>query len=577
MTDSYSNKASDYTVGIICALDKEHLAVRCLLDSLHPVPYIPRHDTNSYTLGSIAHHAVVTTCLPAGEYGTNAAASVAAQMRISFPAIEFCLMVGIAGGIPGKEDIRLGDVVVSLPTGAYPGVLQHDMRKAMPDCFIATGSLQRPPRVLLSAINSLRSNPHFTANPLQQYVDTITRDRPLYRFPGRENDVLFGPDCIHSDSETNCLGHLNSQLRRAARESDHPRIHYGLVASGNTVIKDAALRDRLAETYQILCFEMEAAGILNVLPSLVIRGICDYCDSHKSKVWQQYAAATAAAYAKVLLREVRAHRVRPDMQDDMQHTRVEETPYDISNAARRLIPVPVTPDDVPPSVPIPQSVPLRPRRPADILRKAESFAERRALWNTVPDDVAPFIEAFKNWAETSSSCTLVLAPQGPSAEPRAEDFAFEAISLLKSQGQPVIWALRPPFSEQPLSGEDILHCLVQQLRLPHCGSRTEDTLTETQPITPNTLPIAFDDLGRFFAVLAVKHLHFISFLLGALGATRGRPGQCVKILLVSYSDEMSNLAALYPHTMIHRLLPPQPKPKRMRAVDPWRDTVRATI
>ena len=35
--------------------------------------------------------------------------------------------------------------------------------------------------------------------------------------------------------------------------------------------------------------------------ALVIRGICDYADSHKSKKWQKYAAATAAAYAKELL------------------------------------------------------------------------------------------------------------------------------------------------------------------------------------------------------------------------------------------------------------------------------------
>ncbi len=34
---------------------------------------------------------------------------------------------------------------------------------------------------------------------------------------------------------------------------------------------------------------------------LVIRGICDYSDSHKSKEWQKYASATAAAYAKELL------------------------------------------------------------------------------------------------------------------------------------------------------------------------------------------------------------------------------------------------------------------------------------
>ena len=51
----------------------------------------------------------------------------------------------------------------------------------------------------------------------------------------------------------------------------------------------------------MLCFEMEAAGLMNNFPCLVVRGICDYADSHKNKQWQPYAAATAAAYAKELL------------------------------------------------------------------------------------------------------------------------------------------------------------------------------------------------------------------------------------------------------------------------------------
>jgi nucleoside phosphorylase len=46
---------------------------------------------------------------------------------------------------------------------------------------------------------------------------------------------------------------------------------------------------------------MEAAGLMNHFPCLVIRGICDYADSHKNKTWQPYAAATAAACAKELL------------------------------------------------------------------------------------------------------------------------------------------------------------------------------------------------------------------------------------------------------------------------------------
>ena len=40
---------------------------------------------------------------------------------------------------------------------------------------------------------------------------------------------------------------------------------------------------------------------MDSFPCLVIRGICDYADSHKNRIWQPYAAAVAAAYAKELL------------------------------------------------------------------------------------------------------------------------------------------------------------------------------------------------------------------------------------------------------------------------------------
>lgn len=54
---------------------------------------------------------------------------------------------------------------------------------------------------------------------------------------------------------------------------------------------------------------MEAAGLMDNFPCLVIRGICDYSDSHKNKQWQDYAAATAAAYSKELLSVVHASHV----------------------------------------------------------------------------------------------------------------------------------------------------------------------------------------------------------------------------------------------------------------------------
>jgi nucleoside phosphorylase len=76
------------------------------------------------------------------------------------------------------------------------------------------------------------------------------------------------------------------------------------MASGNQLMKDALIRNRLAAEKDVLCFEMEAARLMNTFLCLVIRGICNYSDSHKNKDWQGYVAMVAAAYAKDLLQRI---------------------------------------------------------------------------------------------------------------------------------------------------------------------------------------------------------------------------------------------------------------------------------
>jgi nucleoside phosphorylase len=91
---------------------------------------------------------------------------------------------------------------------------------------------------------------------------------------------------------------------RSERGGQDPRPHYGIIASGNSVIKHGCTREQLRLETGALCFEMEAAGLMLDFPCIVIRGICDYSDSHKNKHWQGYAALAAAAYAKELLEYV---------------------------------------------------------------------------------------------------------------------------------------------------------------------------------------------------------------------------------------------------------------------------------
>lgn len=66
-------------------------------------------------------------------------------------------------------------------------------------------------------------------------------------------------------------------------------------------MKNDVLRDKLVNDKDVLCFEMEAAGLINHFPYLVIRGICEYSYTHRNNEWYGYAAMVAAAYAKDLL------------------------------------------------------------------------------------------------------------------------------------------------------------------------------------------------------------------------------------------------------------------------------------
>lgn len=301
--DTVSLTPEDYTVGIICALPIEMAAVSAVLDSRHRDLPVRPSDHNTYTLGKIGPHNTVIACLPAGVYGTTSAAVVASNLLISFPSIRVGLLVGIGGGAPSNADIRLGDVVVSKPTAGSGGVVQYDYGKAVSSGhLLRTGMLNKPPQILLTAISKLQSDHMLRGSGLSERLSELAKKSSMFAHPGQDIDRLFHANYEHSDGQKAC-DECESRflVARARRANDLPIIHYGLIASGNQVLKHAGTRDRLAKELNILCFEMEAAGMMDHFPCLVIRGICDYSDSHKNKEWQTYAAATAAAYARELL------------------------------------------------------------------------------------------------------------------------------------------------------------------------------------------------------------------------------------------------------------------------------------
>lgn len=308
----------EYTVGWVCALPKEQTAAIAMLDESHAAIQKPANDPNSYSLGSIGEHNVVIACLPKGQTGNYSAATVATWMISTFPRIKFGLMVGIGGGIPSK--VRLGDVVISAPTGKYSGVVQWDMGKAESGRFQRTGSLNNPPTLLLTALTTLESYHEMNEPKMFEYLETLKekwpRLAPKYLRSKSLKDVLFKADYDHvtakkhdddedgEEEQKNCKNcNPEKIVNRSPRET---RVRHGLIVSGSLVVKDGIFRNSLNKYFdnEVFCIEMEAAGLMNNFPCLIIRGISDYADSHKNDSWQEHAAAMAAACAKELLQHV---------------------------------------------------------------------------------------------------------------------------------------------------------------------------------------------------------------------------------------------------------------------------------
>ncbi|KAL1855493.1 hypothetical protein Plec18167_007085 [Paecilomyces lecythidis] len=295
----------EFQVGWICALPIELAAARMMLDeNWGTLQEQSVADANSYTLGRIGVHYVAIACLP--QYGTASAAIVANDMMRTFSSsLRLGLMVGIGGGIPSTaHDIRLGDVVISYPEGTCSGVLQHDMGKLKE--FRRAGKINGPPRELLTAVSSMRAavstkDPRYPEY-IEKAINRTSQTRKNFSRPNPQSDRLFKVEYGHPATVATCDGCPSDwEEKRPNREHRNPLLHYGIIASGDTVIKDGSVREQLRQETGALCCEMEGAGLIHGFPCIVIRGICDYADSHKNKQWQGYAAVAAAAYAKELL------------------------------------------------------------------------------------------------------------------------------------------------------------------------------------------------------------------------------------------------------------------------------------
>jgi nucleoside phosphorylase len=302
-----------FEIAVFCALPLEADAIEALFDYYWDGDGPPfgkaTVDPNAYSTGVIGCHNAVLVRMPG--MGKVHAATAASNCRASFPNVKIALVVGVCGVVPFKrngEEVILGDVIIS------ESIIQYDFGRRLPGQFIPKegplDSLGRPNqeiRGVLAQAKGIRGR-ELLISEMTRYLSILCQKPELRaEYPGAAYDRLFEASYCHSEDQkpceqVGCDGKLVPRRRlQATGPNSAPAIHFGLMASGDSVMKSGEERDREVEARDIVAFEMEGAGVWDILPCIVIKGACDYADSHKSKVWQRHAAATAAACAKAFL------------------------------------------------------------------------------------------------------------------------------------------------------------------------------------------------------------------------------------------------------------------------------------
>ncbi len=283
--------------GIVTALPIEYAAMSRLLDRQERIG-LP-HDPSHYVIGQLPSiregqpHLVALTML--SRDGTRTAAAACAYLLAGFPMIRAIVMVGIAGGVPVADDprrhVRLGDIVVATE------IIDYGHVRAVGGAQEIRARIDGPSVDLVIADRVLQAGEVAGHRPWEEWLQSDPALPPhVFARPGPETDILFTADRVvaHPDDS------------RHGRRPGLPRIHRGIVASGDQLVRDEAIRDQLAARHDVCAIEMEGVGIaagttLRRVPWFMVRGIADYCNNTKNDLWHPHASLAAAAYVRALL------------------------------------------------------------------------------------------------------------------------------------------------------------------------------------------------------------------------------------------------------------------------------------
>lgn len=368
MASASRPRRDEFEIAIFTVLKVERDAIEAALDEEYECDAFvysrAPSDVNTYTVGRLGCQHVVLVYLPS--MGSMDSAPAAASMKATFPGIKLALVVGVCGVNPYLKDedgreVLLGDVLISTAVvmvnseQRYPGRLT-----IWTEIEDVLGRAPTMIRAFLQKLQGVKAHGRLK-NKTTRYADAIVMGlggRGAY--PGANQDKLFPTQYRHKHQDPekcsicarcteplhrvcdNALvsscgilgcddGYLvrrkrledGKRLRLAASSSNgaastgdplQPCIWFGRFSCSEFVLKSGIHRDQVARENKIIAFEMEGAGTWDNLPTIIIKGACDYADSHKNKIWQPYAATTAAACAKAVVEEWRTSQLQPGTQ-----------------------------------------------------------------------------------------------------------------------------------------------------------------------------------------------------------------------------------------------------------------------
>jgi nucleoside phosphorylase len=285
--------------GILTALPEEFAAMRSFIDD--PRRANIEGDRADYLIGtmpsSVPHRAHEVALTMLSETGNDAAASACANLLRSYPSVRCLLMAGIAAGVPNpgrpERHVRLGDIVVAKGIAEYDSVREND------DGPAARRAFPPPSPLLRRRVRLLQAGEMTGDRPWEDLLAAQLRFFPRFRRPPESTDVLYSSGRVDRQ-----VPHPDMTL--SGHRPGQPKVHSGLIASGDRSLRSARKRDDIAASYDVLAIEMEGKGIGNTglyegVEWFTVRGISDYGDRHVTPAWRSYASMAAAAYVRALL------------------------------------------------------------------------------------------------------------------------------------------------------------------------------------------------------------------------------------------------------------------------------------